>query len=118
ALGGLVALLLLNPAPRVRPHGARFTRLRARWFVGPDYFAKSGALAEARKPVGLVDDLAEYAEPGFEPTEVHAAIREFYEHTADYELSVTARWRRGFGWAGALWRRFGRAIGQLELPGE
>lgn len=116
--GGLVALLLLNPAARLRPHGLGFSSLRARWFVGPDYFARSGALSDARKPSGLVDDLRAYAEPAFEPARVHPAIRDFYEHTADYELAVTARWRRGFGWAGALWRRFARGIGQLELPKE
>ncbi len=45
-----------------------------------------------RSPAGLIDDLDAFRRDGFDPDRVDPSIRRFYEHTADFDLHVEARW--------------------------
>ncbi len=64
-----------------------------------------------------MDDMEEYARPDFDPATIHPAVRRFYEHTADYDLSYCVRWHRGFRLGAALAARLTSRIEQLNLPG-
>jgi len=118
ALPALVALVLLEPSPRHRPSGFPMSRLRGGLTIGPEFFARIGALGASRSPTGIVDHLAAYAGPGFDPAAVHDDVRRFYEHTEDYDLAVVPAWSRGFRLGGRIWRSIARLIGQVELPTE
>src|SRR5262249_45465496 len=51
-----------------------------------------------------------------DPDRVHAAIRAFYERTADFTLLVRAEWRPGFGRPSRIYKRLSRAVGQMNFP--
>lgn len=66
---------------------------------------------------GLLDDFARMRGPAFDPTRVDAAVVDFYEDTANYELDAWAEWRgpfRPFGWLLAI--LFSRRLQQLNVP--
>lgn len=126
---GLVAFALARPRSRWQNTRMPFSRLAARWRVGPRFFHDVGAVdpAPARVPTGLVDDLELYRraperEPaarhhgGFEPDRVHPDIRAFYERTASFRLFVVPDWRPGFRLGARVFRWLMRSIDQLGLP--
>ena len=98
----------MKPSPR-------FSRLRGRLRIGPDFFARRGYVVagEAR---GVIDRIADLAHPGIDVARVHPAIVAFFEDTAGLELLVRSRWRWPVAWAWWLWRWVMRAIGQFVLP--
>ena len=103
--------------PRVADPGIPFSALAARTHVGANFFERTGAAdPEARAPRGLVDSLEEHRRPALATDRVHAAVRAFYERTADHELVVTTRWRGAFRLAARIFLAFARVMGQLELP--
>ena len=87
---------------------AVFGRTHARadiaWLVGPmggpmigdapyrEVAAREDLTIErASRDGGLVPDLAMLASAAFDPTRLHPAIREFYEHTADFAMDVWSK---------------------------
>jgi hypothetical protein len=65
----------------------------------------------------LISDLRSLAGPTFDPGRVHPHVREFYEHTARFELGVTPRWSAPFRLAARLFvAAYAGRWGQLELP--
>ncbi len=116
ALCGLLSLRFAPTAARRSTLCPPFSRLSASRFVGPDFFDRMG-LVHAGEPItGFVADMDAFARDGFAPSELHPAVRGFYQHTADYSIEATALWSPGFRLGGRVFRRFGRRVGQLGLP--
>lgn len=90
--------------------------------VGRDFFRawvrESGVWIDSERPSrGLIESFSMLAGPGFDPGELHPAVRDFYLATGDYEIDAWAQWRwpfRPFG--GLLARIFSRRLGQLNVP--
>lgn len=122
---GLAAFALAPPRSRWQNARVPFSRLAARWRVGPRFFHHIDAVdpAPARAPAGLVDDLEAYRRDGnederdsFDPDRVHPDIRAFYERTASFRLFVIPDWRPGFRLGARLFRWLMGSIDQLGLP--
>lgn len=121
ALPALIALALERPTARICSKQIPWSQLTGAGFIGPDFFERTGAMAElsdedATLPNGLIDDFDTYTRPGFNPRELSADIRHFYEHTANYQLRVTPVWQPGFRWAGRCFRWVMDHLGQMALP--
>jgi hypothetical protein len=71
----------------------------------------------AAREGGLIPDFAALRCEGFDPSQVHPAIRDFYEHTAAFEMDV---WSRTYFPAKvALWllvTTISRQVNQLNFP--
>ena len=64
---------------------------------------------------GIFDSLDEIFSP--DTGKLHPRIRDFYEHTSDYQLEVWSAWRGGFNLIGrVLSALFSRRLEQLNLP--
>src|SRR4051794_24450963 len=80
-------------------------------YVGADYVEQLAAVRGGtfrRNPpdVGIVASLDTLAGPTFEPARVHPLIREFYEHTSRFKLSIIPEWRGGEDSGGRVFKRF------------
>src|SRR5436190_22233257 len=65
--------------------------------VGADFVKElaartGGAFEEDPAGIGLMDDFSLLRGPEFDPDKVHPRIREFYEHTTRFALSVEPHW--------------------------
>jgi hypothetical protein len=90
--------------------------------VGADYveqLAKLGGGTFRRNPpdVGILASLDALAGPTFEPAPVHPLIREFYEHTSRFTLSIVPEWRTWMKPAYELFKRVvAEPLGQAAIP--
>ena len=115
--GALMAYALESPAPPLWRPGIPFSKLRARFFVGAEFFSRSRLIQEQKtKPTGIVDDLRVFRRQGFDPTLVNPRVRDFYENTAQYRLLVRPQWQKGFRSIGGLLRKIGSGVGQMRFP--
>jgi hypothetical protein len=75
------------------------------------------AIERAASDGGLIPDFGALRSEGFDPSQVHPAIREFYEHTAAFAMDV---WSRTYFPASvALWllvTTISRQVDQLNFP--
>ena len=67
-------------------------------YVGVDYlerYARTVGARYAHSPpdIGIVADFDDLAGPTFDPELVHPLVREFYEHTSRFKLSITPEWK-------------------------
>jgi len=79
-------------------------------------FAQEQGL-EARPGAGLIRNFAALAGPQFKAEEVAPEVRNFYEHTADYDLDAWSEWHgffRPFGRLLAVF--FSHRLQQLNVP--
>ena len=68
-------------------------------YVGADYVeqlakVRGGTFRRNPPDVGILASLDALAGPTFDPARVHPLIREFYEHTSRFRLSIVPEWRR------------------------
>jgi hypothetical protein len=68
-------------------------------YVGGDYVeqlakARGGTFRRNPPDVGIIASLDSLEGPTFDPSRVHPLIREFYEHTSRFRLSIVPEWRR------------------------
>jgi hypothetical protein len=68
-------------------------------YVGGDYVeqlakARGGTFRRNPPDVGILASLDSLEGPSFDPSQVHPLIREFYEHTSRFRLSIIPEWRR------------------------
>jgi hypothetical protein len=68
-------------------------------YVGGDYVeqlakARGGTYRRNPPDVGILASLDSLEGPTFDPSRVHPLIREFYEHTSRFRLSIIPEWRR------------------------
>ena len=91
-------------------------------YVGADYveqLAKVTGGTFRRNPpdVGILASLDSLAGPSFDAARVHPLIREFYEHTSRFRLSIIPEWRR---WMKPGYESFKRLVaqplGQAAIP--
>jgi len=91
-------------------------------YVGVDYLKEYADLTGAefvRSPadVGIVADFDDLRGPQFEPDRVHPLIREFYEHTSRFHLSIIPEWRPWMKPPYLLYRQtIARPLGQANVP--
>lgn len=83
-----------------------------------DYAAESGA-EFARNPtdIGIVESMDGLAGPEFDPSLMHPLIREFYEHTSRFHLSIVPEWRPWMKLPYLAYRSLvARPLGQANAP--
>jgi hypothetical protein len=90
--------------------------------VGADYVeqlahVRGGTFRRNLPDVGILASLDELAGPAFDPARVHPLIREFYEHTSRFKLSIVPEWRPWVKPAYELFKRFvAQPLGQAQIP--
>jgi hypothetical protein len=91
-------------------------------YVGADYVeqlakVRGGTFRRNPPDVGIVASLDSLAGPTFDAARVHPLIREFYEHTSRFKLSIVPEWRR---WLKPGYEVFKRVVaeplGQAAIP--
>jgi len=91
-------------------------------YVGADYVKQLAELTGGtfrRNPpdVGILASLDSLDDPRFDASRVHPLIREFYEHTSRFRLSIVPEWR---AWMKPPYELFKRVVaeplGQAAIP--
>jgi hypothetical protein len=91
-------------------------------YVGADYVRglaelRGGTFVRNPPDVGILAALDDLAGPAFDPARVHPLIREFYEHTSRFKLSIVPEWRP---WMRPVYEVFKRLVaeplGQAAIP--
>jgi len=91
-------------------------------YVGADFFKdlareRGGGFKRNAPDVGIVESMEALRGPRFDPSRVDPLIREFYEHTSRFTLSIVPVWRRRMKPLYWLFKRYlARPIGQANLP--
>jgi hypothetical protein len=76
-----------------------------------------GVLEPAGPEAGLMPAMSELDGPGFDSARLRPEIRDFYEHTAGWQMEVWTGWSPLFWPGGELVSRlFGQRVEQLALP--
>lgn len=90
--------------------------------IGTEFVAQiaresDGTFSRNKHDIGIVATLDALAGPNFDPTMVDPLIREFYEHTTRFKLSIVPEWNlfiKPFFW---FFKTFiAQRIGQADLP--
>ncbi len=91
-------------------------------YVGTGYFAAlaqelGGAHVADAPDVGIIADLDDLSGPAFDPSAVDPQVREFYQHTARFNLDITPRWRTWVRPGYLLYQTLlARPLGQANVP--
>jgi hypothetical protein len=91
-------------------------------YVGADYVEqlaklRGGTFVRNPPDVGILASLDTLAGPTFAPARVHPLIREFYEHTSRFKLSIVPEWRPWMKPVYELFKRFvAEPLGQAAIP--
>ena len=91
-------------------------------YVGADYVeqlakVRGGRFVRNPPDVGILASLDALAGPTFDPARVDPLIREFYEHTSRFKLTIVPEWRQ---WMKPVYEVFKRVVaeplGQATIP--
>ena len=91
-------------------------------YVGADYVeqlaeVRGGTFARNPPDVGILASLDALDGPAFDASRVHPLIREFYEHTSRFKLSIVPEWRTWMKPAYALFKQVvAEPLGQATIP--
>ena len=91
-------------------------------YVGADYVeqlarVRGGTFRRNPPDVGILASLDSLDGPGFDAARVHPLIREFYEHTSRFKLSIVPEWRRWMKPGYELFKRVvAEPLGQAAIP--
>jgi hypothetical protein len=91
-------------------------------YVGSDYVeqlaeVRGGTFRRNPPDVGILASLDSLAGPTFDARRVHPLIREFYEHTSRFRLSIVPEWRRWMKPGYELFKQLvARPLGQAAIP--
>jgi hypothetical protein len=91
-------------------------------YVGADYVeqlahVRGGTFRRNPPDVGILASLDTLAGPAFAPDRVHPLIREFYEHTSRFTLSIVPEWRPWMKPGYELFKRLvAQPLGQATIP--
>jgi hypothetical protein len=91
-------------------------------YVGADYVEqlakiRGGSFRRNPPDVGILASLDVLAGPSFDAGRVHPLIREFYEHTSRFRLSIVPDWRRWMKPGYELFKRVvAQPLGQAAIP--
>ena len=88
-------------------------------YVGADYVeqlakVRGGTFRRNPPDVGILASLDNLDGPTFDAARVHPLIREFYQHTSRFRLSIIPEWRR---WMKPGYEVFKRLVGPAARPG-
>ena len=91
-------------------------------YVGGDYVeqlakVRGGTFRRNPPDVGILASLDSLEGPSFDPRRVHPLIREFYEHTSRFRLSIIPEWRRWMKPGYEVFKRLvAQPLGQAAIP--
>jgi hypothetical protein len=91
-------------------------------YVGADYVEqlakiRGGTFRRNPPDVGILASLDNLEGPTFDAGRVHPLIREFYEHTSRFRLSIIPEWRRWMKPGYELFKRLvAQPLGQAAIP--
>jgi hypothetical protein len=91
-------------------------------YVGADYVeqlakVRGGSFRRNLPDVGILASLDNLQGPEFDANRVHPLIREFYEHTSRFKLSIVPEWRRWMKPGYELFKRVvAEPLGQAAIP--
>ena len=91
-------------------------------YVGADYVeqlahVRGGTFRRNPPDVGILASLDSLEGPTFDASRVHPLIREFYEHTSRFGLSIVPEWRRSMKPAYEVFKRLvAQPLGQAAIP--
>ena len=91
-------------------------------YVGADYVeqlarVRGGTYRRNPPDVGILASLDSLDGPTFDASLVHPLIREFYEHTSRFKLSIVPEWRRWMKPAYEIFKRVvAEPLGQAAIP--
>jgi hypothetical protein len=91
-------------------------------YVGGDYVeqlakARGGTFRRNPPDVGILASLESLEGPTFDASRVHPLIREFYEHTSRFRLSIVPEWRRWMKPGYELFKLMvAEPLGQAAIP--
>jgi hypothetical protein len=91
-------------------------------YVGADYVeqlakVRGGTFRRNPADVGIIASLDSLEGPTFDPGRVHPLIREFYEHTSRFKLSIVPEWRRWMKPGYGLFKLVvAEPLGQAAIP--
>jgi hypothetical protein len=91
-------------------------------YVGADYVEqlaklRGGTFRRNPPDVGILASLESLDGPGFDGSRVHPLIREFYEHTSRFKLSIVPEWRAWMKPGYELFKRVvAEPLGQAAIP--
>jgi hypothetical protein len=91
-------------------------------YVGADYVeqlakVRGGTFRRNPPDVGILASLDSLDGPDFDAVRVHPLIREFYEHTSRFKLSIIPEWRRWMKPGYELFKRLvAEPLGQAAIP--
>jgi len=91
-------------------------------YVGADYVeqlakVRGGTFARNPPDVGILASLDHLDGPTFDAARVHPLIREFYEHTSRFKLSIVPEWRAWMKPGYELFKRVvAEPLGQAAIP--
>ena len=91
-------------------------------YVGSDYVeqlakVRGGTFRRNPPDVGILASLDSLAGPTFDARRVHPLIREFYEHTSRFRLSIVPEWRRWMKPGYEVFKQLvARPLGQAAIP--
>ncbi|MBV9894689.1 MAG: YndJ family transporter [Chloroflexi bacterium] len=110
-----VALARLQPTPHRAIEPPRLSSIRGGWRIGADFLSRRRLLGSGT-PHGMLDAFAEYARPDLIPQQIDPRIRDFYEHTAAYNLRITPEWQPGWSAPARLYAHASRRVEQMNFP--
>jgi hypothetical protein len=91
-------------------------------YVGADYIEqlakiRGGTFRRNPPDVGILASLDSLESPAFDAGRVHPLIREFYEHTSRFRLSIVPEWRRWMRPGYEIFKRLvAQPLGQAAIP--
>ncbi len=91
-------------------------------YVGADYVeqlakVRGGTFRRNPPDVGILASLDSLDGPSFDAQRVHPLIREFYEHTSRFKLSIIPEWRRWMKPGYEVFKRLvAQPLGQAAIP--
>jgi hypothetical protein len=91
-------------------------------YVGADYVeqlarVRGGTFRRNPPDVGILASLDSLGGPTFDAARVHPLIREFYEHTSRFRLSIVPEWRQWMKPGYAIFKRLvAEPLGQAAIP--
>jgi hypothetical protein len=91
-------------------------------YVGADYVeqlahVRGGTFRRNPPDVGILASLDSLDGPTFDAGRVHPLIREFYEHTSRFQLSIVPEWRRWMKPGYEVFKRLvAQPLGQAAIP--
>ena len=91
-------------------------------YIGADYFqdlarTEEGAFKRNAPGAGIVETMETMRGPNFDPDQVDPLIREFYEHTTRFKLTIIPVWKQWMKPIFWLYKKtVAQQIGQANLP--